>query len=237
MSGHRPESPHDQIVEPSRLEARVVRPGPSPMVMGYDLEADLARHYRFLDLVGLLLGGQLAPPETARALEIALFFLAPASVADAPGHVGLLSRVCGNRFAATLGLAALALAEEAAFLLEEHAEWLAWLSRAAEGRPIEAAPSQYLARTPEELASVERLRALLTAIPFAVPALEMRPTRTASLLAVLTRCGLRREAIQTAWVLARLPSVAAEAAARPLLNVRDYPFNLPPLEYEEEEEP
>ena len=233
MTAGRPPSPLDCRTEPARLTARVVDPGPPARLLGYDVEADLARHYGFVHVVGLLSSGELPEPGAARALDIALSFLAPVSVGDAPGHVGILSRVCGVRFAATLGLAATTLAEEAAFVLEEHAEWLDWLAAPADRRA--PAPARFLAATEEDRASVARLRTALDAAPFAAPGLSVGPARTAGLLAVLAACGLSREGMQTAWVLARLPAVAAEAAARPVLNVRDYPLSLPPLDYREGE--
>lgn len=226
-------SPLDRIREPSRLTARIVDPAPPRRILGYEVETDLAAHYGFTDVAVLLLRGELAEPALVRALEIAMAFLAPASVAESPSHVGVLSRVGGARWPVSLGLGALALAEEAAAVLEEHLDWTAWVhAQNGAGAPP---PASALARDEEDRRSVARLRALLDAIPFHVAALEVGPTRTAALLAILSACGLSPEAMQTAWLLARLPAVAAEAAARPLLKIRDYPFNLPALEYREGE--
>ncbi|MGC4122329.1 MAG: hypothetical protein QM765_48655 [Myxococcales bacterium] len=219
----------DALKGPDRLTARVVDPGPPRRIAGYEVESDLARHYAFTEVAALLLRGELAPAPVAKALEVALVFLSPVTVARAPGHVGVLSRVGGSRWSVSLGLCALTLAEEAAAVVQSHSAWLDWVAR---GDNASAPPDGSLAQDGDDRASVERLSQLL---PIPVPALEVGPTRVAAVLAVLAACGLSREAMQTAWVLAGLPAAAAEAAARPLMGVRDYPFNLPPLEYEVDE--
>ncbi|MBI5546426.1 MAG: hypothetical protein HY901_21270, partial [Deltaproteobacteria bacterium] len=221
----------DQRVEPSRLSARVVAAGSPPRLFGYDVEGDLARHYGFSDTVALLLGGDLAEPEKVRAIEVALIFLSPVSVAEAPAHAGLLSRICGAPFSATLAIATIALSEEAAFTLEEHREWLTWLSTGDYSEP----PARFVTQGTEDSGVLERLAAALPP-GFAARALAVRPKRTAAVLAVLHTAGLSPEAMQTYWVVARLPAVAAEAAATRLLGMKEYPFNLPPLDYREEEE-
>ena len=237
MSQHsraaRPASPLDLARDARFLTASVVDPGPPPRIMGYDVEADLCRHYGHADLLLLLATGQLPEPGAARASEVALAFLAPANVGEAPGHAAILSRVCSVPYRSTLAIGALALAEEAAFTLAEHASWLAWLSanESERGNP----PGSYLAATDEDRVSVARLRAALDAIPFPVPALAVEPTRTAAILAVLSACGLHADAMAMIWVIARLPAVAAEAAATRLLGLGEYPINLPELDYQEHE--
>jgi hypothetical protein len=225
-------SPLDQIHTADRLAARVVDPGPPRRILGYDVEGDLARHYGFAELLLLLASGELADPAAARALDVALAFLAPTDVGEAPGHAAVLSRVCDVPFRATLAIGALALAEEAGFTLAEHAAWLAWLAVPAPQR--NNPPPAFLAATDEDGAAVGRLRSALEAIPFRVAALEVKPSRIAALLAVLAACGLGPDAMALVWMVARLPAVAAEAAARPPLGVSEYPSNLPAVEYRED---
>lgn len=227
----RPTSPLDAARSADRLIARVVDPGPPPRILGYDVEGDLSRHYGYAELLLLMGTGQLPEPVAARALEVALAFLAPANVGEAPGHAAVLSRVCSAPYRSTLAIGALALAEEAAFTLAEHSPWLAWLtaSEAERGDP----PGSYLATDEVDRAALARLRAALDAIPFAVPALAVGPTRTAALLAVLHACGLGEPAMALVWVVARLPAVAAEAVSTEPLGLREYPINLPELDYQE----
>ena len=228
------ESPLDALPTPDQLTARVVDPGPPPRLLGYDVEGDLARHYGFAELLLLAGSGDLASPAAARALELALIFLSPISVAEAPAHAGLLARLCDVPAQGRLAIGALALAEEAAFVLREHAAWLDWLGAPEAARG--PAPEPFLAASEDERASVARLRSALEAIPFRVSALdlEVQPTRTAALLAVLITSGLPVAFIPVAWTIARLPALAAESASAHRLAFHRYPINLPPLDYEEE---
>ncbi len=232
MSAPRPKwvSPLDARTTPERLVARVVQPGPEPRLAGFGVEDDLARHYGFLEVAALLLRGELPDPAASAALSVALTFLSPATVAEGPGHLAVLSRICDARFPATLGLCATALSEEAGLVVREHAGWLAWLAAPPDGRG--PAPAPFLATDEDECTSVRRLREHVERTGLAVPELEPAPTRTAALLAILRACGLSAEAMQTAWVLARLPAVVAEAAARQPLRVREYPMNLPRVRFE-----
>jgi len=221
--------PVEAVSWPEQLEARVVDPGPPVRVQGYEVDADLACHYRYTEVVALLLGGELPAGPAARALDVALVLLAPMPVCEAPGHVGLLSRVCGTTFPSTLAIGALTLAEQAAVIIEEHVDWLAWLDR-PEGPP----PARHLASTDEEGAELQAVATALAPTGLAVPALAVRPRRVAALLGVLHACGLGRpETIATLLVVARLPAVAAEAAAAGRVRLQDYPLGLPPIQYVE----
>lgn len=214
---------------PEKLSARVVSAEPVPRVHGYDVEADLAHHYRVTDLVLLSLTGELPAPAASAAFEIAWFFLAPVSVAHAGPHASVLARLCGATVSSTVGVAAIGLAEEARALLVEHGELLRCLrSKAA------TLPERYQSCVVQEREAVERLRLALLRTDFRVPALQQSPTRNAALLSVLFACGLKRpEQLQAAVTLARLPCALAEGFAERATNFGNYPINLPAFRYEE----
>lgn len=212
---------------PDRLSARVVSPGAEPHLHGYDVEADLAKHYGMADGLLLTLTGELPSEQARAAFEVAWLFLAPVSVAEAGPHAAVLARLCGATASSTIGVAAIGLAEQARCLLTEHAELLGWL-RAKSGE----LPSRYRAAVADP--AVDRLRDTLASTGLAVPALEQRPTRDAALISVLFACGLKRpELLQTAIVLARLPAALAEGFAERATNFGNYPINLPAFVYEE----
>jgi hypothetical protein len=214
---------------PDMLTARVITPGCEPRVHGYDVENDLARHYGATDLVLLSLTGELPSEAVRAAFEVAWLFLAPVSVAHAGPHATLLARLCGATPSATLGVAAIGLAEQARVLLAEHHELLRSLRSRAD-----ALPARYQSREPDQLAAVQRLNEALEGIELVVPALAQCPTRDAALLSVLFACGLKRpEQLQAAVVLARLPSALAEGFAERATNFGNYPINLPAFVYEE----
>jgi hypothetical protein len=215
---------------PETLTARVVTPGPEPRLAGYDVEGDLAVYYPFTATILLALVGELPSDAAIRAFDVALHFLAPAAVNEAPTHAALLARHCAGPTRSVTGVAAIALAEEAAWVVREHDEWLAWLAAPV---VLEPPPDRWRATQPEDVRAARRLSDAVARTGLAVPALAHGPTRTAAIFAVLVACGLRTKAqIESAWVLARLPAVLAEArAAKP--GFRDYPFDLPQVMYEE----
>jgi hypothetical protein len=214
---------------PDRLSARVTTPGASPRLHGYEVEGDLARHYGAVELLLLTLTGELPDPGRARAAEIALAFLAPVSVAHASAHGAVLARLCGATTSATVGASAVGLAEQARFLLDRHDALLAWLAA-----PAAELPSQHRSESATETASVTRLRALLEPTGLDVGWFSLGPTRDAALLGVLYGCGLRRrELLEAALVVARLPVVVAEAFAEKAANFANYPTDLPAYRYED----
>lgn len=222
--------PLEKASFPEQLSARVVTPGPEARLHGYDVERDLALHYTSAELTLLSLTGEL-PSEEARAIfEIASTYLAPVSVAHASTHAAVVARLCGATTSTTIGTAAIGLAEQARALLDEHEDLLRWLRK-----PTEELPEPYRAVDVEDTAAVERLRALLSKRGLAVPSLDLLPTRTAALLMLLYTAGLRRrERLEVVIVLARLPTVMAEALAERATNFGNYPMNLPRFSYEEE---
>jgi hypothetical protein len=205
--------PLDEATWPEKLTARVVAPGPSPRIHGYDAEGDLARHYSWAESILLILTGELPSPASLRAFEIALHFFAPTPVSEAPAHAAVVARVCNVFTSALIGTAAIALAEQA------HQTMVS---------PVEG---------PEvgESESVDRLRAALQHAGLSVPGTEGAVGRTQALLATLRFAGLDRVELQeAAIVLARLPCALAEAFATPAHSFRDYPVQLPDFRYTEQ---
>ncbi len=215
---------------PEKLVARVAAPGSPPRIHGYDVEADLACHYSFAETTLLTLVGELPDRRTGRAFEVALQFLAPVTVAEAPSHAAGLAKLCRADTTGTIGIAAVGLAEQARCLVSDNAPLLAWLKR-PEGRLPECA----IVRDDRERESVARLKSILDSIGFSVPDLLEDMGRDAALLCVLYACGLRHEdQLVSAIVMTRLVCVAAEAHAVEPLRFKDYAMNLPPFRYEEE---
>lgn len=215
---------------PERLSARVVEPGPTPRVHGYDVESDLARHYRPSDLTLLALTGELPSARVSAAFEVASLFLAPVSVAEAPVHAAVLARLCAAPSSSIAAVASIGLCEQARALVAEHEPLLAWLESGEE-----RLPTRFRSQDPEEAASVTRLAVALSEHAFEHAVFAQQPTRFAALLSVLFACGLSQPAqLEAAILLARLPSTLAEALAEKPTNFSNYPINLPAYVYEEE---
>ena len=214
---------------PARLTARVVSPGERPHVHGYDVEGDLARHYQPSDLLFLFLMGELPTTAVSRGFSVALMFLSPVSVAHASTHAAVVGRLCGSPASSGFGIAAIGAAEHARALVDEHTELFAWLRA-----PRVAFPERFRARDAADLATLERLEQALEPTGLAVPGLAQRPSRDVALLMVLFAVGFkRRERLEAAIMLARLPSAIAEALAERPTNFSNYPINLPRFAYTE----
>jgi hypothetical protein len=221
--------PLEEASFPERLSARVVTPGANPRLHGYDVEGDLAAHYRGSELTLLSLTGELPSEEALAMFEVASAFLAPVSVAHASTHAAVLARLCGATTSTTIGTAAIGLAEQVRALLDQHEDLLRWLRK-----PTDDLPEPFRTAGPEDAASVERLRTVLSKRGLTLTSLDRGPTRTAALLMLLHAAGLRRrERIEAAIVLSRLPTVIAEALAERPTNFGNYPMNLPRFSYEE----
>jgi hypothetical protein len=223
--------PFDALPWPTRLTARVVTPGPSPRVNGYDVEGDLAQNgYRFTDLVLLSLSGELPGEPQSKAFDVALTFLAPIAVHDAPTHAATLARICGGKPSAIVSTAAIGLGELARFTLEENAPLIAWLDAGASSAP----PTNALARDDADRASTARLRTALHDTALDLPALAHDLSRVPALLVVLHACGLRRtEHLEVAMTVARLATTAAEGLSAKVAGFKEYPLDLPPFRYVE----
>jgi hypothetical protein len=218
----RPDGPVEAFAFPSTLSARVVDPSDAPRIHGYDVQTDLAGRYSLAELALLAATGELPDRESGRALEVALAFLSPSSVAEAPAHTAVLARLCGATTAATLAAAALTLAEQARELVSTHLDWL-------------AAPQA--AASPGELPGVVRLRDALPPRFAALAGLTEAPSVEAAALLVLRACGATTpEALESLVVWARLPCAAAEALAVRPASFREYPMDVPRFEYENTDE-
>jgi hypothetical protein len=221
--------PLDDAPWPDKLTARVVTPGSRPAIHGYDVEEDLARHYSFAETVLLALTGEIPTPEQGCAFEVVLQFAAPAPVNEAPTHAAVLARICAGTTSSIQGTAAIALAEQARVVVEEHRGWIEALSGA-----IASVPPEHRAASEDERASVDRLRRALRG-SVDVPALAHDVNRSAAVVASLHACGLRAaEQVECALLLAKLPVAMAEALATPAGSYRDYPLLVPPIAYAED---
>jgi hypothetical protein len=207
--------PFDDAPWPEQLTAHVVTPGPEPRIHGYDVERDLARHYSFTETLLLTMTGELPTPARTRAFDVALQFLAPVAVNEAPGHAAVIARTCNAFTSAIFGITAITLAEQARAA-----------SAAAASPPADEA----------ERASVERLREALHRVGAPVPALlDGDLGRVAALAAVLRYCGITSaEHIEAVMVIARLPAAIAEGLAIPAHALKEYPVQLPDVRYHEE---
>jgi hypothetical protein len=227
----RPSGPLEEFSWPEELEARVVTPGDNPRLHGYVVEEDLANHYTFVETVLLSLTGELPSRDQGRAFELALVFLSPLSVAEAPTHAALLARICGARSSAVVGITALALVERARHLLDEYALVVAWLVD-----PARSFPAHFRAKTAAERASVARLSAALKASAVELNVFGWDPDRISAVLALLCYAGLtRREQMEAVLLLASLAPSLGEAFTREVAWFHEYPTQLPLFEYEEAE--
>jgi hypothetical protein len=198
---------------------------------GYGVEDDLALRYRFPELVLLALTG--APPDETRgrAFEVALQFLAPLAITEAPTHAAVLAQVCGARSSSVLAVAGIALAERARHVVAEYGELLHWL-----GKVDAHLPERCHGPSDDDRASVERLqRALGRAGVCEVPGLALGPNRWTAIFMTLYFAGLRRpDQWEAALVVASLAPVVAEAQSHPSGSLEQYPMDLPPFVYEED---
>jgi hypothetical protein len=210
---------------PDALEAFAVDAASSPRLHGYDVEADLVRHYRFSDLVFVSLTGELPDDHRSRAFEIALSMSLPSSVRDAATHAAVLAAHCGAGPGGVLSTSVATSADATVVAL-------ASLREVLEQTPLELS-AELRARSAEELRFVERLSELMRGL-VDVPILALGPRRDLALLAVLWACGLRTPLqLASASAIARLPSAIAEAIPRAVDDFSRYPTDTPKFVYEE----
>ncbi len=196
---------------------------------GYDLQSDLARFYRFTDVVLLSLLGELPSDEVSRAFEVALVFASAACVAEAPSHAAVVARVCGPRASSVAGVAGLALAEQARALLDRYDPLLPKLAIGA----LNGSASRLAPVSAEDRAAVERLRVALGGFTSRVPSLGYDVCLDAALVATFMACGIRgRETLELAFIFAKLMTVCAEALTWKPGDLRSYPMDLPHFVYE-----
>jgi hypothetical protein len=226
----RPSGPIEEYPWPQQLDGHVVTPGASPRLHGFEVESDLARHYRFGDVVLLALIGELPSDPQLEAFDAAMTFLVPLAISEGPTHVAALARLCGARSNGVLGAAAVALAERARAVVEAAAPVLEWLAAPMSPFPAERRADEGA----EDHEAVQRLREALAARGVHVEALERPLSRNDALVVTLWFAGLRkREQMETALVIASLASVVAESLHHGVAAFRQYPMQLPRFEYED----
>lgn len=223
-------NPIDDTEWPDQLTAHVVKPGPDPRLHGYSVRADLARHYSFPEVALLALTGRLPTEDEGAAFSIALVWLSPISVAEAPSHAAVIAKICGGRNAQILATGAVGLTEQARFVCEAHASLLNWLADPALHFPAEAQSNGDTAQS-----EIADFIGLLPPSFRELPVFKHDPSLTAALLAVLHRCGLHSaDQIEAAWALSRFASMAAESMAARVGDYRNYPTNTPIYVYRED---
>lgn len=225
----------DRVPFPTHLTATVVEPTQDPRVHGYAVQADLGHNVAFVDLGWLALTGALPTEHERAALSQALIWLAPLHVGEGPAHAGVLAKVAGAPDEVLPAIATVALGQWIAAELHALAPLFAWLGAPLGDPPacaIEAAPTEAQREAHARLtASSERWFGADRALP-AAPVL----TRVAAGYALLHRLGMHDAARLHAFATwARLPLILAEAACATSGAVMQYPGDLPPYRYVEEE--
>lgn len=221
-------SPIDVMPVAEELTAHVISPGPRPRLHGYAVEDDLALHATFAEVMLTALTGELPSREVGRAFEIAMVFTSPIAVADAPAHAAVLAQISGARPSGVLATGAIALAEEATFLVAREIAVFEWLES-----PHGAPPDSILSEAPDDVRGADAIRAALTHAGLSVAALDHALAPWPARIALFIHCGLTRPAlVATAIAQARWPVVAAEAFANHAGDFQSYPIRLPEFAYE-----
>jgi hypothetical protein len=222
-----PIGPIEERRWPAKICARVVSFGEHPRIHGYDVRGDLALHYRFVDVVLLALTGEI-DVEASAAFDVALTFASPTTVAEAPTHAAMLAQLCGSRTAGVVAVAATGLAEQSRTIVGAHE---AILSRLALGS-LDELDASFIAQSDGERAIVASLAERLGAFRHRVPALAHDVCLDTALVAVFVACGLhKREHLELALTLAKLPIACAEALTTTPGAFADYPMNVPTFVY------
>jgi hypothetical protein len=229
MPSRRPNGPIEDHTFPSTIEAHVVSPGANPRIHGFCVEGDLSLNYRYPELVLISLTGNAPDEKQGRAFDIALQFLAPLAVAEAPTHAAVLARICGAPSSSILAVACVALTERARHVVAEHAELLAWLTK---GGPV---PARCRGESEEDRACLARLQKALARGGVEIAGLELGLTRWAALFVTLHFAGLRRpDQYEAVLVMASVAPTMAEAQAHAPGAFAQYPMDLPAFVYEED---
>jgi hypothetical protein len=223
MSGWR--GPIEDGAWPTTIAAHVVEPG-AARIHGYAVADDLARHYAATDVTCLAYTGELPTEAQRRLCDLALVLLAPATVAGAPAHAAVLSRLLAAGDANVVAIAAMIAAEEASAIVREHAAWLRWCAR-PQGPP----PPELLDPSSDDVAE-----SIARELGVVVPGVsDHRATPTATALALLAFCGLGDPLRLVALVVqARLPCIVAEAERHTPRHLQSYPIATPPFDYDED---
>lgn len=208
---------------PDKLEAHVVSPGPNPTIHGYSVEDDIVKHYDFIELMLLSLTGEIPTTSQTTAFDIALQFIAPISAREAPVHSAILANVCGARSSAIISISAITLAERARHIVSQYM-------------------SNGFETTDEDRESVKRLKEVLSDSGITIPELYSEPDtccdpdRWSALFAVLKFAGITDpNKLEMVIVIASMAVTFAEAKSHKPVSLREYPANLPPFVYKEED--
>lgn len=213
--------PIDSRDWPKHLTAHAVSETTSRRLHGYDVEQDLARFYRFSDVLYLSLAGELPGDRQSRAFEAVLMFASVMSVGSAPVHASVLARLCGCRTGGVLAVGALTMGEHVDALLQAVGDAL------DDEGPL---PSELRAATFKERDSVTRLAAATDGL--SIPVLAKDPSLDVALVAVLRAAGLTSTfQIVSALALGKMPAAIAEAAATKPADFHSYPMDTPHFEY------
>lgn len=215
------QGPIEHFPFPHRLKGHVVSPGPRPRIHGYDVQGDLALRYSIAEQHLIALTGSAPDEDTGRAVEIALSFLAPLNVGAAPAHAGVLCRLCGATTSATIASVALALAEQARVAVQRYFDWVR--SGTPSSGHVRAEELECLAAAlPVRFRDHERVRSA--------------PTLEIACLAILAASGMvESQQLEAALVWSRLPCAIAEAFAVQPGAFAEYPMDVPPFRYEEDQ--
>jgi hypothetical protein len=147
--------------------------------------------------------------------EVALQFISPIAVSEAPVHATVLANVGGARNSALIGVAAITLAERARTIVSEHSTFKQ-------------------ASNNDERLSVDRLRNNLSSMNVDVPELNNDPCRWSALFAVLRFIGISEpNKVESVLVFASLVPTLVETWCHEPGKLMKYPMNVPEFVYEE----
>src|SRR6476661_3139041 len=77
---------------PAEMPARAVSTAGTPRLFGYDVEGDLAAHYRFSDTMLLALTGELPKNTQSHTFNTIMTFTSTISITKTPIHASILAR-------------------------------------------------------------------------------------------------------------------------------------------------
>jgi hypothetical protein len=209
----------DDTAWPVRLRGRAVAcEEGDDRLFGYAVLEDVARNYRFSDLVYLGITGQLPDPVSSQRFAVALCAAAPVSVAEASSHAGVLARLSGSTFGSALATGLLIATDRARHVVASHGGLLAWLAAPVDRPPMESA---------DDRAWIANLAA---AAELELPAVG----RQGALLALFYAAGLRQpEHFEAAIVAAQVATLSAEALQTGPHHLGEYPVKTPEFRYVE----
>lgn len=225
--------PFEELDWPDHLTAMVVESTPRPRLHGYDIEQDLARHYTLAESMFIALVGRAPTRGQGRAFEIALMFASACPVNEAPTHTAILARSIGAPVSSALGAGLLVVCEATRAEVTRQADLLHWLEHIDERAQPGTPPACAREADDRDAEAVAQIRELLDH----VDTQDMIPphglSRTAAVLTVMWRCGLRSpDQLIVALCWSKTISVGAEALAAKRGGMINFPARLPNFRYE-----